>query len=789
MRCFAYAVFGLASVTVAQPAAAQEGVDFDIPAGSLDRALVLFARQSGLSVGTGNPSLRRVRTDGLRGRYAPREGLRLLLRGTGYDFRISQQGVITLVRRTARPAPVPTATPTRTAPVEPPPTPPPPPPEPIVVTATKQEARLGEYPGSMHIAELDQADSLRFGGGGSELLLRELPNLTSTDLGSGRNKIFIRGVADSSFNGQTQATISQYLGESRLTYSAPDPNLLLYDIATFEVLEGPQGTLYGAGSLGGVIRINPRAPVIGEASIAGTAALSTTQGDIGGELALVGNLPVSDNAAARIVAYGLRRPGYIDDPGRGLTDINTTDIRGMRASLLFEPSARIDVELGLTLQDIRSRDGQYTDSGTNVLTRNSAIAQPFDNDYMLVHGTLRADLGFADLVSTTSLTTQSINSQFDATALGLGPETAYVEDRDILLWAHESRLSGSNDILSSWVAGFSVAENKDDATRFLGPVATPDELSAIHSVTLDAALFGEATLGPWHNFSLTGGGRLSWVRQVDEVVFGPQTPELDPKRVGLRVLPTAAISWTPWEGFILYARYREGYRPGSVQVTGTGASAQADRFEADDIGTREIGLRFGTQPDARLWGGALFSYSRWDEIQADLVTSEGFPFVANLGSGFVRYVSLDLGWRPIDDLSLEATGFLTTSQLDQPAPAFESANEEDLPNIADEGFRLSARYEPEFGDAKVTLTGSIGYVGASFLAIGAPLELSQGRYYDTALGVRVELGDWGISLDVENVLDTRGNRFSYGNPFEVAGGMQRTPLRPRTIRLGIDAQF
>jgi outer membrane receptor protein involved in Fe transport len=72
--------------------------------------------------------------------------------------------------------------------------------------------------------------------------------LFSTQLGPGRNKLFIRGVADSSFTGPTQATVGQYLGDVRLNYNAPDPDLNLYDIARVEVVEGPQGTLYGAGS-------------------------------------------------------------------------------------------------------------------------------------------------------------------------------------------------------------------------------------------------------------------------------------------------------------------------------------------------------------------------------------------------------------------------------------------------------------------------------------------------------------------------------------------------------------
>ena len=103
-------------------------------------------------------------------------------------------------------------------------------------------------------------NSSRFGAQGSEAVLDRLPMLASTSLGPGRNKIYIRGVADSSFNGPSQSIVGQYLGDVRLTFNAPDPDLQLYDMRRVELLEGPQGTLYGTGSLGGILRLVPNGP-------------------------------------------------------------------------------------------------------------------------------------------------------------------------------------------------------------------------------------------------------------------------------------------------------------------------------------------------------------------------------------------------------------------------------------------------------------------------------------------------------------------------------------------------
>ncbi len=785
-RIWATAGAPFACMLAACPAQAAEKIDFNVPAGSLDMALVRFATQAKVSIEIGDPSLRSVRVRALQGHHTVRDGLRRLLSGTGYEFRIlSGQVVKIMPRRHSRPS----AQRPPPEPASPLPSPPMPPPEPIVVTATKQNTELGDYPGSVHLAEFDQAQSFRLGSKGSEMLLTTLPNLASTGLGTGRNKIFIRGIADSSFNGQTQSTISQYLGESRLIYSAPDPDLALYDVERVEVVEGPQGTLYGAGSLGGVIRISPRSPKLGKTEWAGSTAVSLTGNEIGGEAAIVGNIPVSDNSAVRIVGYGIRKPGYIDDLERGLGDINRTAISGLRATLRLEASDDLSFDLGVVGQNTASKDGQYTDGSSSGLTRKSYVAQPFDNDYRLAFFTVRADLGAFDLVSNTSYTDHAIDTVFDVTSPTERVPLVFKEDMNVSLLAHETRLSGSGGAISSWVVGVSAARNVNHASRFLGSPDDPAILSVGRSETLDLAGFGEATANIWKSLSVTAGGRLSYVRQIDEFKAPVEAIKLEPSHSSFRLLPTVAISWKPVRGIIAYYRYQEGFRPGAQQLVGAGTQTMVQRFEPDEIATSEVGIRFGTKPGARISGGISYAYTRWSNVQADLISHEGFPYVANLGSGLVKYASADLAWRPLDNLNLEASAFLNSSALDRPSPAFADALENDLPNVADSGWKISGRFEPWLGETSLSVDAAIGYVGKSQLAIGAPFDRSQGKYLYTSLGARADFGGWGLSIDAENLLDSRANRFSYGNPFSLAAGEQRTPLRPRTIRIGVDARF
>ena len=159
---------------------------------------------------------------------------------------------------------------------------------------------------------------------GSATLLARIASLSSTHAGNGRNKLFIRAIADSGVAGPTQATTGQYLGDMRLNYAAPDPDLKLYDVGRVEVLEGPQGTLYGAGSLGGVIRIMPNAPNLGDYGGQMSAGVSVTQhGDPGGDLSAALNMPIiAEKLALRLVGYGVQEGGYIDDVTRDMDDVN-----------------------------------------------------------------------------------------------------------------------------------------------------------------------------------------------------------------------------------------------------------------------------------------------------------------------------------------------------------------------------------------------------------------------------------------------------------------------------------
>src|SRR5205085_4416644 len=229
---------------------------------------------------------------------------------------------------------------------------------------------------------------------------------------------------------------------------------------------------------------------------------------------------------------------------------------------------------------------------------------------------------------------------------------------------------------------------------------------------------------------------------------------------------------------------QQGFRPGGLAVTGE----LIQRFQGDSVASAEAGFRYG--PVRGFEASASAAYTRWKDIQADIIDFAGLPTTANIGDGRIYTLDLKLGWRPLPGLALEAAAVLNESRVTNPVAAFAIAPSAELPNVA----RVNARAGAEGRRAVAPgidgrVTASARYVGKSRLGIGPLLGEEQGDWLDARLGVRLEGRRHAFSLGVTNLLDEKGNRFAFGSPFTLAEQAQITPLRPRTMRLGWELRF
>ena len=780
----AVAIAGIIFCTSSREAAAET---LDIAPGRLGETIVALGIQTRTTIILADASLAERRSPGVRGDHALRAALRRVLRGTGTEPVFLTSGVVQIRARKTNPPP-PSPAPPKSPEALPPA---------IIVTATKQDVPLHLYPGSVKIVEPDRGWSNRHGAEGTSALTRLMPALTSTNLGNGRNKMFIRGMADSSFSGPTQTTTGQFLGDVRLTYNAPDPDLALYDMKRFEVLTGPQGTLYGAGSLGGIIRLVPNPPEMDDFAAAMTGGIGLTRhGGISADGAVSINVPlVRGRVATRLLVYGGREGGYIDAPLQGRRNINHTVRYGERLSVRAEDIGGWTIDAGSVVQNISTGDGQYVLRGQPAFTREGTIPQPFENNYRLGHVSVQRSFEHVTLTSVTSLARHDQSSVFDATGIdGTTMPLRYTEANDIVLFFHETRIAGRSR-RHPWTAGFSLTRSASEFTVSLGPPDQVVERGGRDDVRTEFALFGEVSRPLSSTVTATVGGRLTYSLVSQRLINIPMIENDRPPRRELRFSRTIGLNWNPTASLTAFYHNQQGHRPGGLGVTLTEEGLDIRRFASDDLDVHEIGVRWGGRSTPLSGQVALFR-ADWRNIQADLIGEYGLPLTTNIGSGLIDGVDVELKWRASPTLSFSASAILNDSRLGDAARqepndgASAAGRGRPLPNVARNGGRVGAIWQRTLASgARLSVEGATRYVGRSYLGLAPLLDIPQGDYVVADVGARFERPRFAISLDVLNATGSRGNTFSYGNPFGVSRRDQVTYLRPRTVKMQFEMRL
>jgi iron complex outermembrane recepter protein len=445
--------------------------------------------------------------------------------------------------------------------------------EEMVVTARKVEETVQESP--ISVAAPSESELRDRGAETLEDVAVNVAGFTVQNAGPGQSQVGMRGVSAGRIirdQPGVKEQVGVYLDESVISLSLFTPDIDLFDLSRVEVLRGPQGTLFGSGSLAGTVRYITNQPVLNTSTSTAELTLSSiNEGSLGGSAKYAGNIPFGDRAAMRVVGYYTRYGGFMDAVQPDLSvneDVNDGHRAGARVALRFEPNDRLTVTPRLLYQDVELNGWNRIDE-FNILANPFTTTRPkvtlgerlqftqleedFTDEFLLGDLNLEYELanGMA-LTSITSYTNRDILVVRDATALTASitggsfaaPPSVYNLDAPLFdateaeSLTQELRLSGGSKDRFQWVVGGFYSDSTRDygqnlpvigfenacriinGVKLCGPVsgvptagtklARTDELykSDLHYDFNQTALFGEVTWAFNEKLDVTGG--LRW---------------------------------------------------------------------------------------------------------------------------------------------------------------------------------------------------------------------------------------------------------------------------------------
>lgn len=768
----------LAAIACPSAADAQDSVRrIDTAAASLPDAIAEISREAGVSIGA-EGVLPHVRVPQVHGRMTVGEALARLLAGSGYVARRVGSAAWRIEPAPTRTERQPPSRSAASAPVVELP-----PPEPIIVVA-KRRRSLDDLPMALATVRFDE---IRRHDPGSDTatVAGEIEGLSLTALGSGRNRMFLRGVADSPFNGESQSTVAVMLDDARLTYAAPDPDIRLVDVDRVEVLKGPQGSLYGTGALGGIYQIVTRRAKLDEASLEMSAGGEMiAHGRPGASGALVANLPlIRGHAALRLVGYAADEPGWIDTGPRD--DSNSNRLLGTRAGLGIDAGNDWRIDLTGFAQWLESRDSNYV-YRADARARPAQLAEPHDND--LRHIAFRAARPSSryNLVLSSAVTWHEVGDTLDATqgaaSFGL-PDPRLLEDkRRYRVWDSEARIDGRLGSFE-WLLGLSHVEARQTFRSILSGGSAPAQLAIgdDRRITTDSAAFGEVAIPLSDQFKLTAGARLFRNIVRETKLLAPRTASDELRRFG--ITPSASLAWQPRPGRLIFVRYGSAFRQGGIEFSPVGA---VETLQGDELATIEGGWREILPGGGRFEIGAYYAW--WESVQSDLLQPNGLIETANVGNARVVGAELSLDQPLGSGWSLQAGATITDARLVRSTSGI-TLDDRHLPVVPDYTLRGAIGHAFRLGNAPASLKLQLRYLGPARLSFDPALDRSMGRVLESRLDGRVRFDRLELGLQIANLFDRSADTFAYGNPLRFKVLRQFTPQRPRRGSLTLLRRF
>lgn len=696
----------------------------------------------------------------------------------------------------------------------------------IIVTANKREERLIDVAGSIAVVsaeDLDQRQALDL-----QDLSRSVAGLNLQQGATpGVNRIILRGLNA----GGDGATVASVVDDAPLSFSGANTNgafvasdFQTYDLQRVEVLRGPQGTLYGATSEGGLIRYvtNPADPS-GFTAGAQVGGATVAQGDADGFARAYMNLPLGENAAIRVTGYYDGIPGWGENPQLGEENINGGRRYGGRASLFIEPTD------GFTITALALyQDGKFFGNGAveangltnpadpfglvNGYTYRSATRNFATNKYQLYSLNMSLDVGFGTLQSITSYGEVDVVSFNDVQAFAnaLVPSSSVRSNNAVGLgkFTQELRLASDTDgaadgMRLDWQMGFFYTRENVDFLQDFEVLAQPSLTPLANFVTStlpsrfeDVAGYANATLHFSERFDIEFGLRVARNNQRSQLtqsglalggatIVNPVVRSAETATT-FQIAPRFRIN----DDAMVYARVARGYRPGGPQIPVPGAPPTLpDTFGSDSTLNYEIGFK-GALADNLLTVDVAAFYIDWSDVQVltgVIVDGNQFTITGNVGKAVSKGFEWGFELRPTTGLTLSAIGAYTDATFTRAAPVIGALDGDRLPYVANLTSTIGFDYETALSDNwDGFVAGSWTYTGDRVSDFPFKIELPSFSTFDAQIGVRS--GKYSVELFGKNLSDERG--ITNFVPLGATGGVGTMGIiRPRTIGIRLAADF
>ncbi len=767
---------GCASALATERAGLNRIVTVSIEAQALSTALIEFSKQAGVQVITPSAKVRDLATQGVQGEMSLATALTRLLRGTNLGFHqagantigldetaaMSDAGTAMQIassepgQRSAAARPADSAAAQAEEPAKSPEESAPKGIQEIIVTAQKREERALDVP--LSISAFTNNSMREQGAAQLADFLQTAPGVGIVDGETGVQSIQIRGI-NSVFG---DSPVGYYLDELPFSFigNAAVPDVRTFDVERVEVLRGPQGTLYGDGSIGGTIRVLTADPNLknlqGDIDL---MAMSTEDGADSYAAKGMLNIPIKeDRAALRLVASHEDFGGWIDDITNGVKDENDRSIDNYRAKLRLAPTEKLDLVFSAWHTETDSLNS--TSSLENRTSPNSRLVN--EVSYDLYSLTARYDFGWARLVSATSW--------MDFTLKNLGSFGGFplITDQSQAVRSEELRLTSANDEGFRWTGGlfYRKVERPLKAQVFTFVL---DQFSDSKSY----AVFGEGT---WPLFDkkldLTVGLRyfkddrvrddpvdaatLALIRTLNPSFSGRVDSSFD------TVNPRLNLAWHLRDDWMLYTNVAKGLRTGQVQpvvslITATliGRTIPIG-IDEETLWSYEVGAK-GTFAGGRAALEAAAYYNDWKNLQLNAVLDAVSQLSALINGGTARTVGaeLSLTLQPVDDLSLRLTASHIDAEYTESKPGINIRKGDRVTSVPENTASLSATYRwPLTNSLKGFAYGIAQYTSDRVDLLNNAIPSDDYTVVDMRLGVEGKA--WGIYLFGDNLTDENG---------------------------------